>query len=120
MKLFRRVLFRSVLVVALGIASGPGPAMAQRPVGIDVSSYQGSISWGSVKGDGISFAWAKATEGTGWTDGYFPANQNNGKAAGVYMGAYHFVHPESNTPGAEASHFWSVAKDYTECRSKRA
>src|ERR1019366_937555 len=108
----------AVIVIILGIVVGPGHALAQRPLGIDVSSYQGSINWSSVRSAGITFAWAKATEGTGWTDGYFSANQNNGKAAGVYMGAYHFAHPESNTPGAEASHFWSVAKDYIKSDGK--
>jgi GH25 family lysozyme M1 (1,4-beta-N-acetylmuramidase) len=28
------------------------------------------------------------------------------------MGAYHYCHPESNTPAAEASHFWAVAGPY--------
>ena len=86
-----------------------GTALAQRPLGIDVSDYQGSVNWTSVKGSGIAFAWAKATEGTGFTASTYTANANNGKAAGVYMGAYHYAHPELNSPSAEASHFWSVA-----------
>jgi GH25 family lysozyme M1 (1,4-beta-N-acetylmuramidase) len=86
---------------------------AQRPIGVDVSVYQGSgINWTSVKNSGISFAWAKATESTTITDPDFTLNENNGKAAGVYMGAYHFAHPNLNTPGAEASYFWSKAGGY--------
>ena len=42
----------------------PGQALAQRPLGIDVSSYQGAINWPTVKNNGITFAWAKATEAT--------------------------------------------------------
>jgi autotransporter-associated beta strand protein len=106
------------LAAVVGMAMAPGRAMAARTLGIDVSSYQGSINWSSVRGAGYTFAWAKATEGTGWTDGYLGANQDNGKAAGVYMGAYHFAHPESNTPGAEASHFWNVAKGYIKADGK--
>src|SRR5215813_13468396 len=69
-----------------------------RPLGIDVSSYQGSgVNWTSVKNSGRSFAWAKATEGMTVNDSTFAGNQNNGKAAGMVMGAYHFAHPESNS-----------------------
>ena len=101
-------------VLGLAIVAGPQPALAQRPLGIDVSSYQGSgVDWPSVKGSGRVFAWAKATEGAGYTDSTFAGNQTRGKAAGVYMGAYHYAHPELNTPAAEASHFWSVVGGYT-------
>src|ERR1051325_10756916 len=107
------VLFAGVLALV-----GPGAALAQRPLGIDVSIYQGSISWSSVKGDGVVFAWAKATEGQTVNDGYFTGNIKNGKAAGVYMGAYHFAHPELHSPGTEASHFWSIAGAYIKADGK--
>ena len=105
-----------VSIVAALIA--PGRAVAQRPLGIDVSSYQGSITWSKVKGDGVVFAWAKATEGQTVNDGYFTGNMNNGKAAGVYMGAYHFAHPELHSPSTEASHFWSIAGAYIKADGK--
>jgi hypothetical protein len=109
----------SVFTVALLLAGAALPALAQRPLGIDVSSYQGGgINWTSVKGAGIQFAWAKATESTTITDPDFAVNENNGKAAGVYMGAYHFAHPNLNTPGAEAGHFWSVAGGYIKADGK--
>jgi len=98
---FRVIGFASVLVAP--------HSFAQRPLGIDVSSYQAQPNWTSVHGSGITFSWAKATEGTSVTDADFTYNAVNGKAAGVYMGAYHFAHPNLNTPAAEASHFWSVA-----------
>jgi GH25 family lysozyme M1 (1,4-beta-N-acetylmuramidase) len=87
-------------------------AFAQRPLGVDVSHYDGSINWTSVKGSGISFAWAKATEGVSTGDAYFAANMPGAKAAGIYIGAYHFAHPESNNPTNEANYFWSVAGGY--------
>ncbi len=87
-----------------------------RPVGIDVSSYQGYIDWDSVAKDGFTFAWAKATEGTSFIDGDFTANEANAKAAGVYIGAYHFAHPDDDpyTSGAdaEADYFWNQAAGY--------
>jgi GH25 family lysozyme M1 (1,4-beta-N-acetylmuramidase) len=87
-------------------------AMAQRPKGIDVSHYQGSINWVSVKAAGIEFAWAKATEGSATGDAFFTANQTGAKAAGVPIGAYHFAHPELHAPAVEAAHFWNTAKNY--------
>ena len=87
--------------------------MASRSLGVDVSSYQGSgVNWTSVKGSGITFAWAKATEGTGTTDADFTLNASHGKSAGVYMGAYHFAHPASASPASEENYFWSVAGGY--------
>jgi GH25 family lysozyme M1 (1,4-beta-N-acetylmuramidase) len=90
---------------------------AQRPLGVDVSSYQGSaIDWAGLNRLGITFAWAKATEGLTIDDSTFTINEANGVTAGVYLGAYHYAHPELH-PGAagaaqEAQHFWSVAGNY--------
>src|SRR6478672_2673131 len=110
--LFRRLI--SARFVLTSLLLFPGLALAQKPVGIDVSHYQLTINWTSVKNAGIAFAWAKATDGasSGGDDAYFVGNVSNGKAAGVPMGAYHYCHPESNTPGTEAAHFWSVAGPY--------
>src|SRR5690348_2122973 len=92
----------ALIAAALALILGPGNALAQRPLGIDVSSYQGTPNWGSIKSCGWTFAWAKATEGVSINDGDYRYNINNGKSAGVYMGAYHFAHPNLNSPGSEA------------------
>src|SRR5690348_7878895 len=99
----------ALIAAALTLTLAPELALAQRPLGIDVSSFQGTPTWSSVRSSGIVYAWAKATEGTTVTDATFVNNENNGKAAGVLMGAYDFAHPNLNTPAAEAGHFWSVA-----------
>ena len=39
--------------------------------GIDASHHQGAIDWRAVAGDGITFAYLKATEGTSYTDPTF-------------------------------------------------
>lgn len=88
------------------------PAHAQRPLGIDVYSGSGTITWSTVKSNGIAFAWAKATEGTYYHDADFTANEVNGKAAGVYMGAYDFARPDLYSPATEASYFWNEAGPY--------
>src|ERR1051325_11412360 len=106
----------SLALILLGAAVPLPRLMAARPLGIDVSHWQGNITWPSVAGAGISFAWAKATEGTDYQDAYFIGNQNNGKAAGVLMGAYHYARYVLNTGAsgatAEANYFWNFAKSY--------
>jgi GH25 family lysozyme M1 (1,4-beta-N-acetylmuramidase) len=91
-------------------------ATAQSVIGIDVSNYQGTINWPQVKAAGVTFAWAKATEGLTVTDAQYSNNAVNGVAAGVYMGAYHFAHPDTHTTTAqaiaEANFFLSVAQPY--------
>jgi GH25 family lysozyme M1 (1,4-beta-N-acetylmuramidase) len=67
--------------------------------GVDVSGYQGtSINWGAVKAAGRVFAFAKATEGTGFVDSAFAHNWPGMRNAGVLRGAYHFFRP--GTDGA--------------------
>src|SRR5947207_3286351 len=66
-----------LLVLALATAIIPARALAQRPMGIDVSSYEGgSINWATAKSSGsIAFAWAKATEGLTVNDADFTINE---------------------------------------------
>lgn len=61
--------------------------------GIDVSHLQGQIDWLRVAEAGISFAFAKATEGASFVDPLFSANWNGMRDAGIVRGAYHFFHP---------------------------
>lgn len=84
-------------------------ARAQHLPGIDVSNYQGNVNWTSVRGAGISFAIAKATEGTSFTDAYINRNIAGMKANGIIPGAYHFAHPGYD-PILQADHFTSVVK----------
>jgi lysozyme len=106
---------KSIKLLAATLALSFGTMLVQANntthslLGVDVSSYQGSITWSSVYADGVRFAYAKATEGTGYTDAYFNGNANNSKAAGLQFGAYHFAHPESTCPSAQVNHFWAVA-----------
>ncbi len=75
--------------------------------GIDVSHYQGSVDWFTVRAAGAAFAFAKATEGLSVTDPQFSTNWQGIKDSGLYRGAYHFGHPGSD-PDAQALHFHSV------------
>lgn len=74
--------------------------------GIDVSDAQGAIDWSKVKGAGIAFGIAKATEGNGYTSKTYAANAAGMKAAGLVPGAYHFL---TGTPdgATQADYFLS-------------
>lgn len=63
--------------------------------GIDVSRYQQTISWESVKemkvkNVQLGFVFIKATEGIVNTDPQFKRNWKKSKQAGMIRGAYHF------------------------------
>ena len=111
---FRRTAFWIFFLVL-----GAGALLAQRPLGTDVSHWQASINWPGVKDTGVTFAWAKATEGTYYTDPTFSANEDGAKGVGIYIGAYHFARPSANpnitgpnSADSEAAYFWSVAGNY--------
>ena len=63
--------------------------------GVDVSTYQGEIDWQVLAGQGVDFAFIKATEGSGLQDVRFQENWKNAQAAGVVVGAYHFFSYDS-------------------------
>lgn len=96
------------------------PKSPPRTAGIDVSSYQHTIDWKGVAGDGVAFAWTKATEGSlhymNYTDPHLAANVAGATAAGVLIGVYHFGHPEKDSGAAgaraEADLFVSTAGAY--------
>ena len=98
-----------LLTLGLGMLVGPERAMAQRPIGIDVSDYQSaSINWNTLKNTyGIVFGWAKISEGTasgaGSGGGNFKTYAANAKAAGVVIGAYHYARYDLNTGTAGAT-----------------
>jgi lysozyme len=54
---------------------GYRPALAAgERYGVDVSSHQGEVDWDRVAGDGIEFAYIKATEGADFVDERFRRN----------------------------------------------
>lgn len=59
-------------------------------MGIDISSHNGNINLQAAKGDGVEFAWIKASEGVTFRDRNFSANHNKAGEAGIKRGAYHF------------------------------
>ncbi|MDG4825011.1 GH25 family lysozyme [Asanoa sp. WMMD1127] len=107
---FRSWLTRFLPLLALsvvGFASQPvaaqGAPTGYSVTGIDVSHYQGAINWEAVADSGVDFAYAKATEGTGFTDPTYVTNRSGARANGIYFGAYHFGRPDQGDPRGQAN-----------------
>ena len=75
------------------------------PQGIDVSGYQPSINWSTVKGNGVTFAFIKATEGTGYTNPSFSSQYTGATNAGIIRGGYHFARPDVSSGATQANYF---------------
>lgn len=81
--------------------------MSTQIPGIDVSHWQGTISWNKVGTSDKKFVIIKATEGTKYTDDKFKYNWDGAKSVGLYVGAYHFFRPEQDAK-SQADYFLSV------------
>jgi lysozyme len=103
--------------------------LAPATFGLDVSSFQGTIDWSTVRGanGGQAFAIIRATEGTSFDDASFATNAAEASAAGLVVGAYHFANPDADSQlaaspsdtaslladaDAEADHFSGIAGTY--------
>lgn len=73
-------------------------------VGVDVSSYQGTVDWENLASQNISFAFIKATEGSSFVDDRFERNWADASGTDLRIGAYHFFSFESSG-GAQADLF---------------
>src|SRR3954454_3336620 len=90
----------ALAVFAAALALVPAAGAQTAPQGIDVSHWQGQIGWLQVGAAGFDFAFAKATEGTTYTDPPYGTNRSGAAAAGMRFGAYHFARP---TAGSDAA-----------------
>jgi GH25 family lysozyme M1 (1,4-beta-N-acetylmuramidase) len=95
-------------------AAGSAPAAAAASAaaavsglpGIDVSSYQGNITWSAVAPH-IDFSYAKATEGTYYTNPDFSNQYEGPYDSGVIRGSYHFGIPGNSNGVTQADYFVS-------------
>jgi GH25 family lysozyme M1 (1,4-beta-N-acetylmuramidase) len=81
----------------------PAITVMQLP-GIDISAYQGNISWGSVS-PYIDFSYAKASEGTYYTNPDFYNQYEGPYNSGTIRGAYHFAIPDNSSGQSQARYF---------------
>ncbi|KAF7320628.1 Secreted hydrolase [Mycena chlorophos] len=87
------------------LLSGPGIGKRADPQGIDVSDYQTNIDWTTVKNNGVTFAYIKATEGTSFISDEFSSQYTGATNAGLIRGGYHFAHPDESSGATQASFF---------------
>lgn len=73
--------------------------------GLDVSSHDGAVDWASRWSAGKRFVWAKATEGTSYTNPEFASQYNGSANQGFIRGAYHFALPNNSSGSAQAKYF---------------
>lgn len=85
------------MLVAEGILPWNEPGSAYPVRGVDVSAWQGQIDWQVLAGErGISFAFIKATEGSGLVDRCFDQNWAGALETQLRIGAYHFFSYDSS------------------------
>ncbi len=111
---FIRVGIPSLFLVGMAAACSASGSVAEEAVaasraeltgttvnGVDVSSYNGAVTWTSVKGAGIDFGYARLSTGAMLLDTQFDQNWSAMKAAGLLRGAYQFFRPGQD-PTAQA------------------
>ncbi|MFI5524973.1 GH25 family lysozyme [Streptomyces platensis] len=79
--------------------------------GVDVSAYQGPQNWREHRTNGVTFAFAKASEGMRGRDARFATHIKGIKGAGLVPGAYHFGWPNQD-PRAEADNYIAAVRPY--------
>lgn len=82
--------------------------------GIDVSHHNGNIDFKKVAADGISFVFIKATQGKAFRSTKFLQFVKDAKAAGLLIGAYHYVDDSAGSieaATAEAHNFYRAIQD---------
>src|SRR4051812_37985933 len=104
-------------ICAAGLEELEGRVLMARVLGIDISHWQPATgNWAQVRSGngadapGYTFAYAKATEGTGYKDANFPGYVSGAHAAGFKIGAYDYARYDQGVdPVAEANYFLSYA-----------
>lgn len=84
------ILLLVVLVFLKKIRIAPLWADRYDVQGVDVSHHQGRVDWRKLAGNGMDFAFIKATEGSSHLDEQFIQNWRGASGENLLIGAYHF------------------------------
>ncbi|MBV9687181.1 MAG: glycoside hydrolase family 25 protein [Alphaproteobacteria bacterium] len=87
--------------------SSPYNPPATSDVVIDLSHWQAPVDFARAKSAGIVAAILKATQGADWIDVAFAQRLAAATAAGLLVGAYHFL--DDSPPESQVENFLSVA-----------
>ncbi|GHH90321.1 lysozyme [Streptomyces capillispiralis] len=88
-----------------GRGGPPTARTATQTEGVDVSSHQGNVDWATLWNSGVRWAYAKATEGTYYTNPYRSQQYGGAYDVGMIRGAYHFATPDTAGGAAQADYF---------------
>lgn len=64
--------------------------------GVDVSRWQPSVNWATLKANGVEFVFIKATQGNYTVDTMLRSHVEGANAAGLIVGLYHWCDPLVN------------------------
>ncbi len=79
--------------------------------GVDVSNYQGDINWHELEAQNVSFAFIKATEGSGHTDESVRRNLDRAASTDIRVSAYHFFSFDSSGETQADNFMAAVGRD---------
>src|SRR5690625_2997707 len=71
--------------------------------GIDISHYNAVNDWHAVRGNNITYASIKLTEGHTWVDDVAGKHVAGARGVGIKTGGYHFARPGEIDP--QVGHF---------------
>jgi lysozyme len=75
------------------------------PWGVDLSQFNGTVDWNTLKQQGPAFTFIKATEGATIVDTSFAENWSAAKGKGIIRSPYHFFAPKTSTVQAQIDNF---------------
>ncbi len=73
-------------------------------LGVDVSRWQRTVDWKTLRAAGVSFAIIKASQGVAISDALLQAHFEGARQAGMVTGVFHWVDP-TLPPTAQVEHF---------------
>jgi GH25 family lysozyme M1 (1,4-beta-N-acetylmuramidase) len=71
---------------------GVGPTV----MGVDVSTYEGTIDWTEAAAAGVVYTFVRVSDGLDFPDDTFATNWAGSRSAGVIHGAYQFFEPDQD------------------------
>ena len=77
-------------------------------LGLDASDYQGLITWSNVRKANKTWSMIKAAYGHNITDAMFATNWHGAQKAGLVVGAYHYVTPQTSDAQTQAAYFLAI------------
>lgn len=92
----------------LQLGSAPFIPPVTSDVVIDLSHWQAPVDFAQAKAAGIAAVILKATQGSHWIDVTFAQRLVAATAAGLLVGAYHFL--DDSSPALQVENFLSVAE----------